>query len=144
MKCKACGYDEAAPFVRIHVPAGYIVVDKQGHEHFEYGDSFTTLYACPNCGTLRADLLMEKLNDIKRLVEEKENNRFFGCKCPWCGNTSLYEFAIHKEGRLPESPYAYTSYRMVCSCGACGPDADNETEAIEKYKKWTEDKKCLR
>jgi uncharacterized Zn finger protein len=110
-------------------------VDEQGHEHFEYGDSFTTLYVCPRCGTLRVDL--------ERLVKERgeKTNKFSGCKCPWCGNTHPNEFAIHKEDRLNESPSAYTSYRMACSCGACGPDADNEAEAVEKYKKWMEDKK---
>jgi hypothetical protein len=134
MKCRACGYDEAAPFVKIHVPAGYIVED-HGHDHFENGDSFTTLYVCPHCGTLQVDLLMEKMQGIERLAKEKEGNKYFGCKCPWCGNTHPNEFAIHKEDRLHEFPSKYTSYRMVCSCGACGPDADSEEEAIEKYRR---------
>jgi hypothetical protein len=123
----ACGYVEAAPFMKIHVPDGYIVQDEQGHDFFEFGDSYTTLFACPHCGTLQMDLLMERVHRVENL--------FSGCKCPWCGNTHPDEFAIHKEERMRGLPGQYTNYRMTCSCGASGPDADSGEEAIEKYRR---------
>jgi uncharacterized Zn finger protein len=123
MKCSACGYDDAAPFVKIHVPDGIIIVKKNGKEHWENGDTYQTLYGCPKCGTLRLDYPLAK----------KEHGKFSGCKCPWCGNIHPDEFAIHKEERMRGLPGQYTNYRMTCSCGASGPDADSEEEAIEKY-----------
>jgi ssDNA-binding Zn-finger/Zn-ribbon topoisomerase 1 len=124
MKCSVCGYDASIlAFGKIHVPDGYIVED-HGRDHFENGDSFTTLYACPKCGTLQINVLVEK-----------EHVKFSGCKCPWCGNTHPDEFAIHKEERMQGLPGQYTNFRMTCSCGASGPDADSEKEAIEKYRR---------
>jgi hypothetical protein len=125
MKCRACGYDEAAPFVKIHVPDGVIIVEEDGREHWENGDTYQTLYGCPKCGTLRLEYPLAR----------KERGPFAGCKCPWCSNTDPLEFAIQKEERLAGLPAEHNSYRLVCSCGACGPDADSEKEAIEKYKK---------
>jgi hypothetical protein len=126
MKCRACGYDEAAPFVKIHVPDGIIIVEQDGREHWESGDTYQTLYCCPKCGTLRLEYPMER----------KEHSKFSGCKCPWCGNVHHGEFAIHKQDRFQGLPgCAYTTYRVVCSCGACGPGANSEEKAIEKYKR---------
>jgi uncharacterized Zn finger protein len=124
MKCRACGYDEAAPFVKIHVSDGVIIVEKDGREHWESGDTYQTLYGCPKCGTLRLEYPLTR----------KERGKFSGCKCPWCGNTHPDEFAIHKEERQAGILGEYTIYRVVCSCGACGPDADSEFEAVEKYR----------
>jgi hypothetical protein len=125
MKCRACGYDEAAPFVKIHIPDGVIIVEKDGREHWESTDTHQTLYGCPKCGTLRLEYPLMR----------KKHSKFSGCKCPWCGNTDLFEFAIQKEERLVGLPGKHSSYRVACSCGACGPDADSAEEAIEKYRR---------
>jgi hypothetical protein len=125
MKCEVCGYDEAAPFVKIHVPNNAIIVKKDDIEPWETGGAYQTLYGCPKCGTLR----------LKHPLARKEHGKFSGCKCPWCDNTHPDEFAIHKEERMQGISGRHTNYRMTCSCGASGPDADSEEVAIEKYRR---------
>jgi uncharacterized Zn finger protein len=106
MKCSACGYDESIPFIEM----------KQGLDDID-GNKFL-IYACPKCGVLKTVPIANALN------------KNHGCKCPWCGNTT--EFAIKKEPAVLTCHH----FNMVCSCGACGPDADSDVEAIEKFRMW--------
>jgi ssDNA-binding Zn-finger/Zn-ribbon topoisomerase 1 len=122
MKCRACGYDGTSTvFLKVFVSIPHSDLDTEIHVQDEEESAEEIIYACPQCGTLR--------------IAVETENRFAGCKCPWCGNTYPDEFAIHKEERLVGLPGQYTNYRMTCSCGASGPDADSEAEAVEKYRK---------
>ncbi|MDR1902933.1 MAG: Lar family restriction alleviation protein [Treponema sp.] len=58
-------------------------------------------------------------------------------KCPFCGNTSTDEFAIHHEVRsLGFDPF-HIVYNAACSCGARGPDAETELKAVERWNERT-------
>jgi hypothetical protein len=122
MKCEVCGYDgTGTAFLKVFVSIPHSDLDAEIHIQNEEESAEGIIYACPECGALRVDVETE--------------NQFAGCKCPWCGNTHPDEFAIHKKDRFQGFPGQYTNYRMTCSCGASGPDADSEEEAIEKYRR---------
>lgn len=59
--------------------------------------------------------------------------------CRICGQLSDEERAI---GKRPLTPYPDTedghSYYGACSCGVCGPHAENREEAIEKWNEMME------
>ena len=66
MKCAACGYDEALPFLRLHS-----LVDKQGRNQ--------VLYACPTCGTVR----------LENPTEGEVYNKYHGCNAHGAGIPTL-------------------------------------------------------
>lgn len=51
-------------------------------------------------------------------------------KCPFCGNTHEDEFAVHTEIRDVDKAWAHRVFNIACSCGAQGPDADTEAQAV--------------
>ena len=111
MKCAACGYDEAIPFLHLHS-----LVDKQGRNQ--------VLYACPTCGTVR----------LENPTAGEMYNKYHWCKCPWCGNTHPDEFEILSTQDKGNIIKWHKS--VICSCGVCGPCEDTAEKAIERFRAW--------
>ena len=114
MKCAACGYDEALPFIRLQ--------DAFKKKDIDY---YYFLYACPSCGTLKLEYDHKNLN-------QHPKSKFDGCQCPFC--KCSHEGNFNTRRALGNGLY---SYRVACErCGAEGPLRAKEENAIEDFRDW--------